>query len=195
MNFCFNYNDKRKIEENYFLKKYKKGKYGDLLIEKINFINKHSVQSDCLRFTNKLQRSSSKRIDAIRNIIKILEMNPTMLNEYFQGEDINQQSEKDLIKLERVDKILKLYEQYPNNSLVYKYAPNDKYYKEYNENNYERGFQLLFTHENNTINVYLIDLYHLAIISKDQDLINEYNIRKKYKKNILDHLFNETSTS
>lgn len=192
MNFCFKYNEKNDIEENYFLKKYHKEKYEELQINKIDFINKNSIQNDKLCFTNKFQRQSSNRITKIKKVINDLCLKPETLNECFDGEEISYKTPKDISKMERLDKILKLNNKIPTpDSIVYKYAPNTNYYRKYNFNEYERGFQLLFTHNNKTINVYLIDLYHLAIISKTQDMINEYNLRKGYKKDICECLFDE----
>lgn len=188
MSFCFNY-EKKEIEENYFLKKYKLGKYKELEVNKINFINKYSVNDEKLCFTNKLQRINSPRINAIKNVITDLSFNTNVLNDCFNGEEINLKTLADLKKLDRVDKILKLYDNQPNNTTVYKYAPNSNYYKKYNAGEYERGFQLLFTHNNNEVNIYLIDLYHLVILSKKQDLIDEYEKRKKYKKDIAECIF------
>lgn len=193
MSFCFKYNEKSDIEENYFLKKYHKDKYKDLDIDSINFINKSSIQNDSLYFTNKFERASSNRTAQIKKVINDLCLNPEILNECFDGDEISYKTLKDISKMRRLDKILKLNDNFPTSDLVvYKYAPNDRYYHKYNFNNYERGFQLLFTHSNRTINVYLIDLYHLAIISKDQDMIEEYNRRKKYKKDICECIFNES---
>ena len=192
MSFCFKYNEKSDIEENYFLKKYHKDKYKDLDTDKIEFINKSSVQDDSLCFTNKFERATSNRITQIKTAINDLCSNPEMLNECFDGEEISYKTQKDILKMKRLDKILKLYDKFPTSDVVvYKYAPNNRYYNKYRFKEYERGFQLLFTHSNRTINVYLIDLYHLAIISKDQNMFEDYNRRKKYKKDIFECLFNE----
>lgn len=193
MSFCFKYNEKSAIEENYFLKKYHKDKYKDLDIDKIDFINKSSVQNDNLCFTNKFERASSNRITQIKKAINDLCLNPEILNECYDGEEISYKTQNDILKMKRLDKILKLNDKFPTSDLVvYKYAPNSRYYNKYRFNDYERGFQLLFTHSNRTIKVYLIDLYHLAIISKDQNMIEDYNRRKKYKKDIFECLFNES---
>lgn len=191
MSFCFNYREKT-FEDNYYLKKYKKGRYKELQINEIKFVNNKSVQDEILYFTNKFQRKTGARIDSIKNFVHDLIKTPQILNDFFDGEDISHKSNtNDDKKLKRLDGILKLYEEYPINSLVYKYAPNEKYYKQYNNGEYERGFQIFFTHNDNTINVYLIDLYHLAIPSKDNNPKEEYNKRKNYNKCISECIFNE----
>ena len=156
MNFCFNYNEK-KIEENVFLKKYRKiDKYKELEINKIIFKNIHSIQDDNLKFTNKIERANSPRINAIKNCISDLIESPENFNLYFDGDSINYKKEtNDAWKLNRLDKILKLNSLIPNQDILYKYAPTINYQTIYNNHRGERGFQLIFTHNDNIINVYL----------------------------------------
>jgi len=193
MNLCFKYNNySDKIEPNYFLKKHRIGKYSKEVdkIDKIIFVNKYSVNDKKLTFTNKLERKNSSRNNKLKRVIKDLMENPNLFNELFEGNDItNKENSNDKWKLTRLDKILRLYDNIPNNQLIFKYAPTSKYYKMYNDGNYERGFELFFAHEGNEIKIYLIDLYHLGIPSLNQEYRLDYVKRENYHHDISECLF------
>lgn len=196
MNFCFKYNE-NVADRSLLVKKYKnKRKYQPTYINSLEFINKHSVQNDSLYFTNKLQRNSGNRVNMLKKIINDLVLFPNKLDEYFNGEEISMITRADVNKLKRLDGIFKLYDNIPIEEKIIKYAPNKKFYNEYNQGDYERGFQLFYTRNNNDVKVYLIDLYHLAIPSKDNQPKQEYSIREKYKKDLFDCVFvkNEDTT-
>lgn len=194
MSFCFNYNDyvsqnntiKGKIVSKYiiFQKKYIADE-----IKNVNFVNKTSVQNDSLLFTNKFERKNSQRIIALRNMICLLKKNPNFIKDYFDGRDLDCRTSNDQKKLDRLDKILKLNKNIPNSVFLIKCVPNIKYYKLINCGDFERGFQLFLTYKKGYVTIYLIDLYHLAIPSRDNDLIKEYYLRKKYKKDLLETIF------
>lgn len=186
MNFCFNYSTpiiNKNIGINYSIKK-----YNTTDIKSINFINNHSIKSNELRFTNKLQRNNSLRIKSITNFINDVNNNPNILDYYFEGREISLLTKRDQYKLERLDKILKLNSNVPENGMIIKYTPNKRYYDEYVDGNYERGFQLFYTRdtEGNVI-VYLIDLYHLAIPSRNDKV--KYIDVMEYEKDIYDCIF------
>lgn len=195
MSFCFNYNSCTTIKnsdviKNKIIEKYNnRKKYIPDKIKSVYFANKVSVQDDKLLFTNKFQRSSSKRILAIRNMVNELVKNPDSIKYYFDGRDLECRTEYDIYKLERLDAILKLNDTIPSNVLVSKYAPNQNYYRDFNFGDYERGFQLILNYKNGNITVYLIDLYHLAIQSKKNNFKNEYAILKNYKKCLSETIF------
>ena len=196
MNFCFKYKDYKTIQNSDVLKgkiidKYKKQKkYIPDKIENVDFVNKISVQSDKLLFTNKFQRRSSQRVLNIRNLVHELQKNPNSIKYYFDGRDLECRTKFDIKKLERLSEILKLNKVHPNGALVSKYVPNNNYYRDFNLGEYERGFQLILSYNNGYIRVYLIDLYHLAIQSKDNNFREEYSIRKKYNKCLSETIFN-----
>lgn len=195
MNFCFKYNEYGTIKstktiQGKILNKYKsQKKYIADDIKSINFINKYSIQDDILMFTNKFQRKSGSRISSIRGVIEELLYNPNLIKYYFDGREIECITPHDKKKLERLDKILKLNANVPNGAKVLKYVPNKNYYDEFNFGNYERGFQMILSYNNGNIVVYLIDLYHLAIESKNNDFRIEYNILKNYKKCLSETIF------
>lgn len=190
MSFCFKYN---KYINNYNLisRKYgDKTKYQSTDINSIEFVNQHSVCDDGLLFTNRLQRASGNRIDVLINVISDLMNNPNNLDKYFEGKDISFKTLDDKRKLDRLDQILKLHDEVPDNEFVFKYAPNQRYYNKYNQNGYERGFQLFYTRDsNNDVKIYLIDLYHLVIPSKTNNTRSEYVDKKNYKHDIYDCIF------
>lgn len=195
MSFCFKYKEIKTIQSSDVIKgkiinKYKtQKKYIPDEIKNIDFVNQKSVQDDSLLFTNKFQRRSGKRITAIRNLIKELNKNPNSIKYYFDGRDVECRNEYDIKKLERLDAILKLNDVLPSNALISKYAPNEDYYRDFNLGKYERGFQLILNHKNGYITVYLIDLYHLAIQSKDNNFRLEYANLKNYKKCLSETIF------
>lgn len=192
MNFCFKYNE-NVTDSSLVDKKYKnKRKYQPTYINSLEFINKHSVQNDSLYFTNKLQRSSGNRINMLKKITNDLVLFPDKLDDYFNGEEISMLTKADVNKLKRLDGILKLHNNIPSEEKIIKYAPNKRFYDEYNQGDYERGFQLFYTrNSNNDVKVYLIDLYHLAIPSRGNQPKQEYSIREKYKKDLFDCVFTE----
>ena len=167
-------------------KKYK-NKYQNVVTQEIVFVNQHSVKDDLLRFTNFLERSSSTRNTELKKYIDNCKQNPSYFDSNFSGRDVSEQTIKDIKKVERVKKILKLYSNFPNqNEIVYKATLT---------NSEERGFQLYFTMNGNIKYVYVIDLYHLIITSKFDrkkqlfSLSNEYNQRRKYNKDMKHILF------
>jgi len=192
MSFCFNYNEKV-IDNNLENKKYKINKYCPTSINSIEFVNQHSVKDNKLLFTNKLQRNSGNRIEMLKKCISDLMLYPDNLNKYFEGKDISMSTKADINKLNRLDGILKLYDEIPDNKLIIKYAPNYKFYQKYltyTDKKYERGFQIFYTSDiNNNVKVYLIDLYHLVIPSKENNSKMEYIERMNYNKDIFDCVF------
>lgn len=185
MNLQGKYNSK-KFFPSQIHKKYQ-NKYQNIATKEIIFLNQYSVKSDNLKFTNFLQRVSSDRNVKLKKHIDNCKLNPSYFDMNFTGRDVSQQSASDLKKIKRVNGILNLYKNVPQQT--------DILYKATLVNSNERGFQLYFTMCGNVKYVYIIDIYHLLITSKlDRkkqhfSLINEYNMRKKYNKDIKDVLF------
>ena len=200
MSFCFKYKEIQTIQNSDVIRgkiinKYKvKKKYIPDKIINIDFVNQKSIQCDELLFTNKFQRKSGERIDKIKQIINELQSNPNSIKYYFDGRDLECRTEHDIKKLERLDAILKLNDVLPSGTLISKYVPNTNYYKDYNLGHYERGLQLLLNYNNGYIKIYLIDLYHLAISSKDNNFRIEYVARKKYKNCLSETIFINKNT-
>lgn len=170
-------------------------KYHVQSLQQIKFINDYSVNNSSLNFTNYFQREESKRGKIIKEIIDNCIKDPTFFEKNFYGSEITNGTKRDRYKIERLYRILNLYNKFEIPiSNVFKYKPNQKL-KEKCGN--EGGFQLIFTVENNIVCIYLIDLYHLAIPSeKDLKgnkfvLKNEYQNRAKYKKCMSFILFNK----
>lgn len=66
---------------------------------------------------------------------------------------------------------------------------------DYYSDGYERGFQLFHTRDSDgNAKIYLIDLYHLAIPSKKNNLIKEYSMVMEYKKDIHDVVFSKVNS-
>lgn len=169
------------------IKKYP-NKYQNVPTSEVIFVNKKSINDSYLKFTNFLERGiTSIRNQQIKNIIDTLVNNPSNFDNLFESSDVSIQTPSDLKKVERVKKILKLNCLVPNSS--------DVVFKGTLINTSERGFQILFTMDNDRKIIYLIDLYHLTIPSfmdrkgNHFDLFEEYEKRKKYKKDIQEILF------
>ena len=193
MNLHYNYKDKPSIDLS-IRRKIKR--YSLDNVYSINFINKRSIDDSKERFINKFERKSSKRIDSLRKVILNCLSEPEYFIHNFVGNELRISSRNDLVKIDRLNRIIKNnYDYYPDlkNDTLFKYFPNSKLQDWMGE---EHGFQVFFTNNNNILNVYLIDLYHLGFPSiKDRkkeifDLNEEYNRRKKYKYDIEDCLFN-----
>ncbi len=93
----------------------------------------------------------------------------------------------DIKKLKRLNDILKLNKNYPNrDEILYKFTLI---------NSAERGFQIIFTSNNGVRYIYLIDLYHLAIPSKNNrkgepfDLFDEFYNRERYNTDMKEVFF------
>lgn len=163
-------------------------KYRNVPTSKVIFLNKKSIKDDQLKFTNFLERGlSSSRNQEIKNTICTLIENPEKFDHIVRSRDVSIQTRADLKKVKRVEEILQLNLEVPkSNQIIFKGTLS---------NSNERGFQLLFTMENDRKYIYLIDLYHLTIPSstnrkkKNFSLFLEYEKRKKYKKDIQDVLF------
>ena len=130
---------------------------------------------------------SSSRNQEIKSTICTLIENPEKFDYVVKSRDISIQTRADLKKVKRVGEILQLNLEVPkSNQIIFKGTLS--------ESN-ERGFQLLFTMDNDKKYIYLIDLYHLIIPSstnrkkKSFSILLEYEKRKKYKKDIQDVLF------
>lgn len=126
MNLCFNYKEKI-INIELKNKRYNINKYNPTAINSIEFVNQHSVSDDKLLFTNKLQRNNGTRIEILKKVIYDLIKRPNNLDYYFDGRDISMQTKNDINKLQRLDKILKLYDFIPDNELIFKYASNARF--------------------------------------------------------------------
>lgn len=178
------YNKKRKYRIN-------KKKYHSKSSKKIVFVNKHSINNKSLKFTNFLQRGiSNPRNQFIKNQIDNCIINPSYFDKNFEGREVSIQTNNNIKKIKRLNDILQCYQKFPHsNDIVYKFTLI---------NTKERGFQVLFTSKNDTKYIYLIDLYHLAIPSKNNknkerfDLHKEYYSKEKYHIDIKDVLFIET---
>ena len=163
-------------------------KYKNVPTCEVIFINKESINDSHLKFTNFLERGlTSPRNKLIKNIICNLIEHPEEFDNIVESRDVSIQTRADLQKVKRVEKILKLNLKTPD--------PNQIIFKGTLLDSDERGFQLLFTMNNDKKYIYLIDLYHLTIPSgtnrKKQafELFFEYEKRKKYKKDIQNILF------
>ncbi len=168
--------------------KYKKIKYKNVPTTKIIFVNDYSVKSDTLKFTNFLERGlSSVRNQDLKEHIDNLKRDATYFDKNFEGVEVSLQSNADRKKIKRLYEILNLYDKNFNR--------NDIIYKCTLITSKERGFQLLFTSKNGVKYIQLIDLYHLVIPSRfnrkneNFDIQQEYNLRKKYNKDIKEVLF------
>lgn len=163
-------------------------KYRNIPTNEVVFLNKKSIKDDRLKFTNFLERGlSSSRNQEIKSTICTLIENPEKFDYIVKSRDISIQTRADLKKVKRVGEVLQLNLEVPkSNQIIFKGTLS--------ESN-ERGFQLLFTMDNDKKYIYLIDLYHLIIPSstnrkkKSFSLLLEYEKRKKYKKDIQDVLF------
>lgn len=171
-------------------------KYFDKPISKILFVNPYSVIDDRLNFTNFFQRKSCDRNNLIKETVLNCVNNPSFFNRYFEGEEISLETKRDRYKIKRLEMIIHLYDTVPaKETLLFKYSPNARFKREYNTP--EHGLQFIFSHENNNLIVYLIDLYHLAIPSKKNkkgeffSIKEEFEIRRKYKKGIEEIIFCE----
>ena len=156
-------------------------KYRNIPTNEVVFLNKNSIKDDRLKFTNFLERGlSSSRNQEIKSTICTLIENPEKFDYVVKSRDISIQTRADLKKVKRVGEILQLNLEVPkSNQIIFKGTLS--------ESN-ERGFQLLFTMDNDKKYIYLIDLYHLIIPSstnrkkKSFSILLEYEKRKKYKK-------------
>lgn len=192
MNLHYNYNSKSTFDLGIKreLKRYAlENVYG------VNFINKHSIDDPQEKFINKFERNTGDRINNLRRVILNCSSNPDYFIKNFIGSELKTNDKSDLKKIQRLQKIIKNnHDFYPDfkTELLFKFFPNDKLQ---NQIGREHGFQLFFTSNNNEINVYLIDLYHLGFPSikdikkKKFSLYDEYERRKKYKHDIKDCLF------
>lgn len=161
-------------------------------LQKIIFVNIYSVKDDMLKFTNFFQRNNSTRIMNLKEIINNCIMNPSYFEKNFYGSEVTIEGAKNLKKFKRLYEIIKLYKNEENIPLnrLFKYKPNRRLKKKYGN---EGGFQLIFSVKDDVVYVYLIDLYHLTILSKDNDLSLDYGRRKNYKKCMSAVLFDKTS--
>lgn len=193
MSFCFKYNSPI-VSSNFKSNNYNLKKYIGKNVKSVDFVNQHSVKSNKLYFTNMFQRNNSPRINSIIMAFSDLTSNPDNLDYYFEGREISLITNNDYEKLKRLDSILRLYDNVPENEMIIKYAPNERYYNYYSDG-YERGFQLFHTRDSEgNAKIYLIDLYHLAIPSKKNNLIKEYAMVMEYKKDIHDVIFSKINS-
>ena len=163
-------------------------------LQKIIFVNIYSVKDDILKFTNFFQRNNSTRIEKLKEIINNCIMNPSYFEKNFYGSEITIEGSRDLRKVKRLYDIIKLYNNKENIPLnrLFKYKPNKKLKRKCGN---EGGFQFIFSLKNDVVYVYLIDLYHLTILSRDNDLSLDYGRRKNYKKCMSAVLFDKISIS
>ncbi len=186
MNLLGKYNNKKVIASKEY-KKYQK-KYQDVNTKKVVFVNQYSIKNDKLKFTNYLERKALVgRNMELKNHINYCITQPSYFDNNFEGREVSLKTETDIIKIKRLNDILNLYSNRPKtNEIIFKAVLKDKQ---------ERGFQLYFTMADNTKYIYIIDLYHLIIPSKSNRkkqkffLIEEYEHRKKYEKDIKEVLF------
>ncbi len=197
MNFCFKYNTNI-VKSTNINNKYNIKKYAGKNVESVDFVNQHSIKDNHLQFSNMLQRNNSPRITMLVNVISDLINNPNNLDYYFEGREISMITKKDKDKLDRLNNILKLNDNVPNNEMLIKYVPNYNFYSYYvNDNNKknERGFQIFHTRDKlGNVKIYLIDLYHLAIPSKTNNTLKEYVNVMEYKKDIYDSIFSKVNS-
>lgn len=197
MNFCFKYNTNI-VKSTNINNKYNIKKYAGKNVESVDFVNQHSIKDNHLQFSNMLQRNNSPRITMLVNVISDLINNPNNLDYYFEGREISMITKKDKDKLDRLNNILKLNDNVPNNEMLIKYVPNYNFYSYYvNDNNKknERGFQIFYTRDKlGNVKIYLIDLYHLAIPSKTNNTLKEYVNVMEYKKDIYDSIFSKVNS-
>ncbi len=197
MNFCFKYNTNI-VKSTNINNKYNIKKYAGKNVESVDFVNQHSIKDNHLQFSNMLQRNNSPRITMLVNVISDLINNPNNLDYYFEGREISMITKKDKDKLDRLNNILKLNDNVPNNEMLIKYVPNYNFYKYYvNDSNKknERGFQIFHTRDKlGNVKIYLIDLYHLAIPSKTNNTLKEYVNVMEYRKDIYDSIFSKVSS-
>lgn len=197
MNFCFKYNTNI-VKSTNINNKYNIKKYAGKNVESVDFVNQHSIKDNHLQFSNMLQRNNSPRITMLVNAISDLINNPNNLDYYFEGREISMITKKDKDKLDRLNNILKLNDNVPNNEMLIKYVPNYNFYSYYvndkNKKN-ERGFQIFRTRDEfGNVKIYLIDLYHLAIPSKTNNTLKEYVNVMEYEKDIYDSIFSKVSS-
>lgn len=197
MNFCFKYNTNI-VKSTNINNKYNIKKYAGKNVESVDFVNQHSIKDNHLQFSNMLQRNNSPRITMLVNVISDLINNPNNLDYYFEGREISMITKKDKDKLDRLNNILKLNDNVPNNEMLIKYVPNYNFYKYYvndkNKKN-ERGFQIFHTRDEfGNVKIYLVDLYHLAIPSKTNNTLKEYVNVMEYEKDIYDSIFSKVSS-
>lgn len=197
MNFCFKYNTNI-VKSTNINNKYNIKKYAGKNVESVDFVNQHSIKDNRLQFSNMLQRNNSPRITMLVNVISDLINNPNNLDYYFEGREISMITKKDKDKLDRLNNILKLNDNVPNNEMLIKYVPNYNFHSYYvNDNNKknERGFQIFHTRDKlGNVKIYLIDLYHLAIPSKTNNTLKEYVNVMEYKKDIYDSIFSKVNS-
>lgn len=197
MNFCFKYNTNI-VKSTNINNKYNIKKYAGKNVESVDFVNQHSIKDNHLQFSNMLQRNNSPRITMLVNVISDLINNPNNLDYYFEGREISMITKKDKDKLDRLNNILKLNDNVPNNEMLIKYVPNYNFYSYYvNDNNKknERGFQIFHTRDKlGNVKIYLIDLYHLAIPSKTNNTLKEYVNVMEYEKDIYDSIFSKINS-
>jgi len=173
-------------------------KYFEKPVSKIMFVHDYSVKSDELNFTNFFERITSTRNKIIKEVIQNCIQDPSFFTHYFIGDEVSLKTKRDISKRQRLHKIIALYNNFQaDDDKLFKYVPNALYQTKYNT---ERGLQFIFEHKNNTLFVYLIDLYHLAIRSrkdKNQERMSlsyEYENKKKFNKGIEEVIFNKSTS-